>query len=380
MNVRRFEHPTQNRFWEVYWDLFEVEFVSGRIGSNGRADRRELTSPIACGELIAREIKARVLEGFEEVVPDLVKEQAAPTATPPPALVQRILEAPDEDQPRMVLSDWLQQQGDPLGELIAVQLEAARTPAGKTVPKRLRDREDSLLASFRARWLPNTIGADVRFVRGFAESVKLELPVDRELLDRVIELAPLLRTLVIAPPRDSWRWQNRRVWELASSRALQRLRGLHMGGFQIDDAGIAAFAASGDLARLDRLGMRSMQIMPSMWKRIAMRVWRELDLHANSLGARGVEYFVMADRRELRALDLGSNEIGDAGVQLLASIEMPALRTLSLRRSKLTAKCMPALARFAQLRTLDISHNKLDEAEVREALPDVRIITKSKTP
>jgi len=368
MNVRRLEHPAKHRFWEVYWDQAGIEIVSGRIGSSGRAERRDFGTAIGVGDFVLREVAARIKEGFVEVVPDLVKDQTAPTAEAPPELMERIREAPDDDQPRMVLADWLQQQGDPRGELIAVQLEAARTPLGKMVPKRLRDREEALMTAFRNRWLPDTVGADVRFVRGFADSVRLDIPIDTALLDRVIDVSPLLRTLVISPPRERWQL----VWEHVSHDVLRRFSGIFMGGVGVEDERIARFAAI-DLPLLDRLGMRSMTILPSSWKRLAPREWRDLDLHHNSLGKRGVEYLVTRDRSTLAALDLGSNEIGDEGVKILASIPMPALRTLGLKRSKLTEKCLPSLARFAHLSMLDISYNKLDEAAVREALPGVRI-------
>jgi uncharacterized protein (TIGR02996 family) len=364
MNVRRFEHPTKHRFWEVYWEGDAAEILAGPIGTSGRASQ-------VAGTAVPGEIAKKLREGFEEVVPDLVKDKAAPSAEPPPALMQRVLEDPDDDQPRMVLADWLQQQGDPRGELIAVQLEAAQTPAGKIVPKRLRDREEHLLAAFRTRWLPDSIGADVKFSRGFADTVKLEMPIDVALLERVVAASPLLRTLVVAPPKSRWQ----RVWEAMPLALLQRFSGLFLGGVAVEDEHVAAFAAL-DLPRLERLGLRSMTILPSSWKRLAGRTWRELDLHHNSLGRRGIEYLVARERSTLEALDVGSNEIGDDGVKLLASIPMPALRTLSLKRSKLTPKCLPHLARFPQLRMLDISHNTLDDAYVREALPGVKLAGK----
>jgi uncharacterized protein (TIGR02996 family) len=138
MKVRRFEHAAKNRFWEVYWDLCEVEIVSGTIGSNGRAHRKDLESAMACAEYVTGEVSKRLKEGFEEVVPEVVKNKTAPRATPPPELLQRVLEAPDEEQPRMVYADWLHMQGDPLGELIAVQLELARFDPWTLPPKRLR--------------------------------------------------------------------------------------------------------------------------------------------------------------------------------------------------------------------------------------------------
>jgi uncharacterized protein (TIGR02996 family) len=175
----------------VYWEATDVEVVSGAIGSNGRAKQYDFASHLDCKQFVEREILKRTKDGFEEVVPEVVQSQKAPRAEPPPALLARIVEAPDDDQPRMVYADWLQQQGDPLGELIAVQLEIARA---ESPPKSLRDREDNLLGNYRARWLPGIVGLDVTFVRGFVDTVKVELPFERAMLDRVVEVAPLIRT------------------------------------------------------------------------------------------------------------------------------------------------------------------------------------------
>jgi uncharacterized protein (TIGR02996 family) len=36
-------------------------------------------------------------------------------------LFAAVLDAPDQDAPRLVLADWLLEQGDPLGPFIALQ-------------------------------------------------------------------------------------------------------------------------------------------------------------------------------------------------------------------------------------------------------------------
>ena len=335
MKVRRFEHVAKHRFWEVYWDEADIEIVSGKIGSSGRATRPDLSVHI--GRFVAEEIAKRVKEGFEEVIPEVVKNQTAPRAEIPPELMKRVFEAPDDDQPRMVIADWLQQQGDPLGELIAVQLEIARLDV---VPKSLRDREESLLVAFRGRWLGEVVGVDVTFERGFADTVKLELPFEREMLDKVIDASPLLRTIVFG---HSYRYN--RPWEHASLRALQHVSGLHMGGFELDEVGLAALLAL-DLPRLSRLGLRSMALLPAHVKKLVTRQWRELDLHANSIGSRGVDY--LAHQHELVTLDIGSNGVTEAGVQVLSQLP---LRTLSLRRSDIVR--VPG--KFSQLAALDLS-------------------------
>jgi uncharacterized protein (TIGR02996 family) len=59
-------------------------------------------------------------------------------------LFQRVYEAPGDDAPRLVLADALQQDGDPRGEFIALQLGSS---------SRARKRADKLLERHRADFL-----------------------------------------------------------------------------------------------------------------------------------------------------------------------------------------------------------------------------------
>jgi len=93
-----------------------------------------------------------------------------------PAVVQR----PDDLQVRHVLADLLLEQGDPLGEFIALQL--GRTVSGE----RASAREKALLAEHGEAWLGRLVGLvhQVRFERGFVHHVQLlratELPSGAE--------------------------------------------------------------------------------------------------------------------------------------------------------------------------------------------------------
>jgi uncharacterized protein (TIGR02996 family) len=72
----------------------------------------------------------------------------------------------DNDEPRHVYADWLEQQGDPRGEFIALQLLEAR---GAATPKHVR-RAKKLLTEHRAAWLGPELAAALRiqkFERGF---------------------------------------------------------------------------------------------------------------------------------------------------------------------------------------------------------------------
>lgn len=110
------------------------------------------------------------------------------------AFMRAILAAPDDDLPRLVYADWLDERGDPLGEFIRIQLAIAaladepHSDAGVygTGRPSARDRRDAgRLADLRAREMPllhahvpawvAPLGSAVtglRFWRGFVDTAR----------------------------------------------------------------------------------------------------------------------------------------------------------------------------------------------------------------
>ena len=64
--------------------------------------------------------------------------------------VQAILEEPEADALRLIYADWLEERGDPRGELIRVQCELARIGADDPRRAELEFREQQLLWAHRA--------------------------------------------------------------------------------------------------------------------------------------------------------------------------------------------------------------------------------------
>jgi uncharacterized protein (TIGR02996 family) len=85
--------------------------------------------------------------------------------TTPAALLAAVYARPDDDEPRAVLSDLLQELGDPRGEFIALQLARHRDGS----PRRARER--SLEQRWGRDWLgaiePHVLAGDVVYERGF---------------------------------------------------------------------------------------------------------------------------------------------------------------------------------------------------------------------
>ncbi len=106
-----------------------------------------------------------------------------PTETTEQELVAAIYRAPDDDAPRMVYADWLQERGDPRGEFITLQLAVARGDATRAS----RTRQAALLAEHMKAWLGPLASmvksTTVKFARGFLDACELKGTWDQRLDD-----------------------------------------------------------------------------------------------------------------------------------------------------------------------------------------------------
>ncbi len=176
------------KFWKRIWPLL-AEVGDPRILSRARGfaskwtKNRELNAPEK--PMLAKKL-AKVMPALEAAygaAPILARADvelcaalAGTEATAPgrttlakarteAELLAAIYAAPDDDGPRIVYGDWLQERGDPRGEFIALQIAKAH---GKLTKDQAR-REKDLLAEYVAKWIPplpiNKTG--VKFERGF---------------------------------------------------------------------------------------------------------------------------------------------------------------------------------------------------------------------
>src|SRR5262249_3843859 len=91
------------------------------------------------------------------------------------ALLQAIREAPEEDAPRLVYADWLEDHGDPdRAEFIRLQVERGHEP-GEPHWRYLPPREQELLRKHQKAWLGPLARwkNDLEFRRGFLEHLSL---------------------------------------------------------------------------------------------------------------------------------------------------------------------------------------------------------------
>jgi uncharacterized protein (TIGR02996 family) len=275
----------------------------------------------------------------------------------------RIREDPDDDGPRLIYADWLDEQGDPRGEFIRVQLALARLPESDRRRPGLLRAERDLLGRYGAQWAAPFRGLATGpvFRRGFVDEVKVTA---RQFLARGAALFAV--------------WPFRRLCLLdlgghldvvLSSPLLARLSGLTVYAQHLGEPLARALADSPHLAALTelRLGRNRVGDAGAGWMAVSPHLSRleVLDLSENELGPAAGGALAAG----VRDLNLGQNRLGDAGAARLA--EQPAaagLQALRLDSNALTDVGLEALARsphLTRLTTLDVSWNPIGDAGFR---------------
>jgi uncharacterized protein (TIGR02996 family) len=252
------------------------------------------------------------------------------------AFLRAIIDNPDDDLPRLVYADYLDERGDhERAEFIRVQCELAKLPPDDPRARRLRNREQELLAEHRRReWAgPLTEFADhFEYRRGFIEGVGLSAAAFLRHAETLWTVAPINEVRLV----DAWE----EIDKLAASPHLGRIRGLAMPCNYLRDEDISRLVESPYLTRLEQLDLSHNHFRTSGAEALAasphLPSLRSLDLSVNDLGARGAEaiarspFFVA-----LQELSLEATSLGARGVETLAyQPGLPALTVVNLSNNR----------------------------------------------
>jgi uncharacterized protein (TIGR02996 family) len=305
------------------------------------------------------------------------------------AFLQAIIEEPEDDTPRLVYADWLDEHGKAdRAEFIRVQCELAKLPGDSPRRRALEERERALLKAHRDAWLTEVAGwarPDAVFRRGFITEVSSTYLAYHEGARALFRRAPVrgvsLRSLhsfgmsplhglpyvdqltslrLSTPGRLDFPFDLPRLKVLVletmfgldpktvngwlTAPALPALVGLHLAHCWLRDADVLGLRHFPGLARLTALGLRNN------------------DLSAVAVAALATSPHLAG----LTSLDLGLNQrLGDAGALSLAgSPHLANLTTLSLGACGITDAGVEALAaspHLANLTDLDLSVNSVSE-------------------
>jgi uncharacterized protein (TIGR02996 family) len=309
----------------------------------------------------------------------------------PQAFLDAIVADIDDDSPRLIYADWLDEQGDSdRAEFIRVQVERARLPTWDAAQVRLRLREQELLEQHGERWLaelPAIRGVKWEgFRRGIVAEVSFySFEAMRFSAHACRAVAPIEAVTV--------HWPRRKEGKLAV-RPIAELRELTLTGRPMPDE-IARLADSPQLSTLRALNVLGLE--PEDLSRLVasphLSGLRALRLVSNGLGTAGVRALTQAATlTDLEDLDLsgpGYYEsyyddpiISAAGMELLASWPgLARVRSLTLSGSDVRPAGLRALLRSPHagaLRELSLRGGRLDGqamAEFASAQPGLRLET-----
>jgi uncharacterized protein (TIGR02996 family) len=267
------------------------------------------------------------------------------------AFLQAIIEDPEDDAPRLVYADWLEEHGDPRAEFIRVQCELASLGEDDDRRPALIGREQELLAKHDKAWLGKLkfLVKEHEYRRGFVEWVSLP---GREFLTRAEKL-----------------------FGLAPIRAL-RLTHLGMGKFPADQ-----LAATAQLARLDALelaGVAGDERIATILRSPHLKGITRLQLDEVRCGDRTLEALWAGALPRLTALELIGDELS-ASTDLLCNPKVP-LSEYSIKSMSgvLNRDGVMALARAKNLAGLTLLDLRNSSAQVpgATAIASSKVLTK----
>jgi uncharacterized protein (TIGR02996 family) len=336
--------------------------------------------------------------------------------------LQAIREAPEDDTPRLVYADWLDEHDQPeRAEFIRAQIQMTRLSPHSRRRAVLLRRARELLAAHGDVWrqsLPKWARRRCQFQRGFVthvactalqfiehgESLMRAAPVQSVRIyrgeGRIVVLAesPHLAGLTALDLRSNLAGDVG-AEALATSRHLQHLTTLRLAYNNIGAAGMRAMAASpylSNLTRLDLYGnylhgnlvLAELSAAPWLAHLIALDLGRlswgieafrvlltspylprplTLSLNSNNFGDQGAELLAASPLLEqVVALDLTGNSINQRGIQVLAaSPYLARVRKLALSWNNCGdagAHALLASPHLGQLRQLNVRHCNIKTA------------------
>ncbi len=341
------------------------------------------------------------------------------------ALLEAIAADPENDVPRLVYADWLDQSSSSAAqaqaEFIRLQVRLARLEKGSPEARlanenllhALHQQEQELLETYKEQWLGPLSGVTAMdavpercFSRGLVERATLTVaelfehqhelgrrfPALRDLTLRhgwAAQLAQLgqcpllaqLETLVLDARQDHQfdrlAFETPEAQLLARSQFLSRLRRLTLGWTHVGRVGGIALANSAGLPQLEELCVLEDTFGGSLVDILAhatgFPALAKLVLSHNQIVLDDIPLLVSSPlMRQIRELHLPGQSLGVRGLQILLEAgELEQLRYLGLGENRLTPPAVELLAssrRLAGLQGLDLSDNPVDDSSVKALL------------
>lgn len=258
-------------------------------------------------------------------------------------ILAEILANPSDMTPRMIFADWLEEQGDPLGEFIRIQLELAQASEDFARREELDERQDQLRRAHEAEWTAPLRGKVTGYTLGggFVQSVEMTASLAEKYSSELPRLIPLRRLIVSRSSQVTYR-----LFALPVLSSIESLR-MEQVSLHPDRRGEFPLCSFAKLQHFSYVASQLTDDDVKTLMQISMPNLVELDLSSNELRNSAAELIAshpIAD--QLQSLTLYDNQIRLAGALALAnSPRLQSLQYLDLERNKLPQKAEEALYR-----------------------------------
>lgn len=308
------------------------------------------------------------------------------------ALLAAIRAVPDDDLPRLVYADWLEENAGSLPAMerhsasdraafIRAQVQAARAEPFSPAARAANEQAARLLTSAnREAWTWRLRGQllDAAFERGFIEVVAVDAAKFPEDAEAIFEAEPVrsLRAERPSPSRSEYEVMLKPFFEVPQ---LQQIAALDLQHLELDNNDCMNLAESRPLAGLAHLSLRGNPIFPPWFREfVGSPLWpnlTSLDLtDVSHLGPTIAKGFRNADHRRFTRLDLSgvtfhSRELKEAlGSDCVSEVEELRLRWDggAARSGTLTHLEVGWVIPWDRLRLLDLDGQGLGPEGVRE--------------
>lgn len=220
------------------------------------------------------------------------------------AFLKDILAHPDDDAPRLIFADWLEEQGDTSSvaraEFIRVQCCLVTGELPSQQRNELVRRQNRILDQWDKEWVRpiRRVVKNWEYRRGFIDEVGMVADKFLAHASRLFRRLPIqhLRLWPQKCPRSIAIAEPINMAELADNKYLRHLRSLDLSECQLESRDVRALVVSEHLTRLT-----------------------ELNLSFNRIGDAGIRALMSSPLLgRLERLDLCGNDVGASGLRVLA--------------------------------------------------------------
>lgn len=277
------------------------------------------------------------------------------------SFLEDIITNPEDNAPRLIYADWLEDHGDPdRAEFIRGQIALEGSLPSTAARDTLIARGNELLEHHGKKWANSIHGMvkDYTFRRGFIAEVAVSSEQFLSHAAMLALLAPIQAIHLEASAEDLER--------LLEVRLFTRVTRLEIRGHGLGDQGVERLARSPNLGALEWLILHHCGLTPVSAHHLIqmpLRNLKRLNLGANDLQDEGLA--VLCTSSELTSLEylgIGGNELGNGTAFILASTEsLQCLEKLNLGANYLNDRDVELLANASHLgglRDLDLRYNE----------------------